>query len=462
MRTKKRRLEPYLFYDYRGIEAHLERMAERGWRLRRVTPLWWEYRRAEPEKRTFAVTYFSGASEFNPAPTENQRTFHDYCLDAGWELETEWAQIQVFSTAREDPVPVETDEAAKLNAINRAMWKNFLPANLVLLALGVFQIVFQVKGVLQNPVGELSSLANLFLGAAWLMLALCGIFTVGGYLCWYVRSRRSVAASGACIPGGAGLLGLSRTVLLLAWVSVLLATASICTMGLGWFGAVVLMRAVVLIALVFIIKSVLKKVGASGRINRTVTAAASVVLSVLLAGGMLWGVMGEVRSGWLGRSPAAVETVTMPNGSAYTWEIYRDPLPLTVEDLYPVGDTSYSRRWTLEESPLVSVGEARQYDPPGGGAPELSYTVVDVKLPVLFDLFLEGCIRDNFRGYDSNEELRRTDDPAWAADRVYQLFRQNKPIGDYIVCWGTRIISLRTDDALTAAQIALVTERLRG
>lgn len=466
MRTKKRRLEPYLFYDYRSIEAHLARMALGGWRLRRVTPFYWEYRRAEPEARTYAVTYFSEASEFNPAPTENQRTFHGYCLDAGWELETEWAQMQIFSSAREDPVPVETDEPSRLRAINRAMWKNFLPANLILLVLAILQVTLQGHNILRDPVRGLSNSATLLLALAWVLLILCELLTVGGYLVWYLRSKRSVAAGGTCGPGGSGLRNLSHTAMALAWAAVLSALISLCIMGMGWFSAIALAGVAALFLLVLAVKTVLKRWGASGGINRGVTMAVSVVLSLLLTGGMLWGILRGVGSGWLSRPPAATETVTLPNGAQHTWEVYRDPLPLTAAELYGVDDAAYSRRWTLTASPFLSLGEARQDAPFGSDAPELYYEVVDVKLPALFDLVLEDFLRvSDYEDELPPEERRQyqpTDDPAWGADRVYQLFRRDKPLGDYLVCWGGRIVSLRADDILTAEQIAAAVQGLRG
>ena len=63
MSDKKRRLEAFSFYDHTGIEQHLERMAEKGWLVEKVGYLW-TYRRIEPQKLTFCVSYFPKASLF--------------------------------------------------------------------------------------------------------------------------------------------------------------------------------------------------------------------------------------------------------------------------------------------------------------------------------------------------------------------------------------------------------------
>ena len=71
--------------DSEAIIAYLEKMARRGWLLEKIHPCL-TFRRIEPENLTYDVTYFSDASVFDPAPTEGQETYIDYCRAAGWEL----------------------------------------------------------------------------------------------------------------------------------------------------------------------------------------------------------------------------------------------------------------------------------------------------------------------------------------------------------------------------------------
>ena len=56
MRDTKRRIEAFSFYDHTGIEAHLEKMAAKGWLLERMTGVGWVYRRIEPGRVKFTVT----------------------------------------------------------------------------------------------------------------------------------------------------------------------------------------------------------------------------------------------------------------------------------------------------------------------------------------------------------------------------------------------------------------------
>ena len=57
MKDRKRRFETFSFYDRTGIEAHLKKMAEKGWMISEMTTLGWIYKRVEPESLTFAVSY---------------------------------------------------------------------------------------------------------------------------------------------------------------------------------------------------------------------------------------------------------------------------------------------------------------------------------------------------------------------------------------------------------------------
>ena len=48
MSERRRRFENFALYDYQGVEAHLSRMAAKGWRLEKAGNSLWTYRQAEP------------------------------------------------------------------------------------------------------------------------------------------------------------------------------------------------------------------------------------------------------------------------------------------------------------------------------------------------------------------------------------------------------------------------------
>ena len=105
MKNTKHQLIPFSFYDLTGMERHLERMAERGWLLDKISALGWRYHRIEPKRLHFTVSYCHRASAYDPEPTEEVQTFHDFCAHPGWRLAAEFGSMQVFYNDQEDPTP---------------------------------------------------------------------------------------------------------------------------------------------------------------------------------------------------------------------------------------------------------------------------------------------------------------------------------------------------------------------
>ena len=107
MKTKKRRLEFFSFYNHTGIEQHLVEMAQKGWMIESISNFYWTYRKIEPKNIHFSVSYYPRASDFDPGPTEEQQTFHDFCAHTGWQLACTWFQMQVFYNEKESPIPLD-------------------------------------------------------------------------------------------------------------------------------------------------------------------------------------------------------------------------------------------------------------------------------------------------------------------------------------------------------------------
>mgnify|MGYP000684077837 CR=1 FL=1 len=465
MKTKKRRLEQFLFYDYTGIEAHLAKMAMKGWQIYKITPFYWEYRRIEPQKLTYTVTYFSEASDFNPYPTENQLAFHDYCEEAGWKLVTQWAQMQIFCATRENPTPIETDEALKLKAIHKSMKKNFLPSSIALLLLSLFQIYFQFHLGVRSPVDFLSNGTTLSSIVIWGILALYMLTNLTVYAVWYQRSRKAASRGETGIESGSRYRKAQIVWLLLEGIAV---TGMLLSLSSQYFElmGVWLIAYTALILIVLAIRNALKRTGTSRNTNILITVISVVVLALVLTGFLTRGITRSVNAGRLGRQPAETYTITRPNGTTHTWEIYHDTLPLTVEDLQDVDYDHYSYMWTARESFLLGQYVARQSAlPDGRQAPELSYTIVDVKLPALYDICLNHYL-GRYDDWDADAPVEKkryfqeTNGPAWKADRVYQLHIQEETRAEYILCWGSRIVSIHFDEAPTTQQIAIAVEKL--
>ena len=137
MKDTKRQFKMFSFFDFDGITAHMEKMAADGWMLEQSTNRYWIYRRTEPKKLKFAVTYFPQASEFDPHTTEELQAFNEFCQSAGWKPAASMAQMQIFYNENENPIPIETDPMVQVDTIHKAMKKNFIPSSLLMIAVSL-------------------------------------------------------------------------------------------------------------------------------------------------------------------------------------------------------------------------------------------------------------------------------------------------------------------------------------
>ena len=136
--TKREWIPLYNFLDRTRLTAHLSEMAAQGWLLTSISSWSWKYRRTEPRKLKFAVTFFAGAGRFCPAPAPGLDTFRDYCAQAGWQVAASMDQVQVFYNEDENAVPLETDSALELANIQKSIGGPLKKSYLALLILSLF------------------------------------------------------------------------------------------------------------------------------------------------------------------------------------------------------------------------------------------------------------------------------------------------------------------------------------
>ena len=135
MRDVKYRWNPYSPFDFQGVEAHLSAMAARGWRLEKTGSTLWKYRRRAPAQVRCAVT----------CPPEGETSdrlfFQDLCASAGWEKTADWAQMQIYTSERERPTPLETDPGLFLERVHRSMKAGYLRDHLGQMAFAAFWVL---------------------------------------------------------------------------------------------------------------------------------------------------------------------------------------------------------------------------------------------------------------------------------------------------------------------------------
>lgn len=455
MSTVKRTLVNVSFYDPEAIQRKLEQMAARGWMIQKVGNLFWTYTKIPPQKLRFAVTYFPGASEFDPKPSEKQLEKEELCAQDGWRLVLRWDVMQIFCTDREDAVPIDTDPVPQVDNIHRTMRKKVLAGQLLMALLVLWSLYLQLSQLWRDPADYLSDTSRLFTIPLWLMFLLMTIYELVIYFRWGRRAKEE-AEHGVFLP--------VRAHPWLSWAAVGLATVfllfsfSASSDGLLFLFFVVVVT-VIPILLANWMLGALKGRGVSRRVNLAVTSAVIFVLAIVGTGAVA---VGAAIQGWRIIPGEESQPVGSYEWQGRTWDIYDEPLPLEVEYLVQV-DARWSKEARLQESPLLAYGDYRQdllFTEEIQGY-ELRYEITDVKVPFLYDFVKDGFIRDN-----QDEVLEKylipVDPAPWEAEEVYQVSWRDGVLDDtYLVCWEKRIVEIKFYWTPTQEQIQIAAERLR-
>lgn len=455
------RLESFTFYDTDDIAAHLSRMAEEGWALASIGRYFWKYTAMEPEKRTYGITFFPDVSAFDTEPSAAQEDFIAYCEEAGWNYVTQWQQMQIFYTTAENPIPLETDEALRLETTHRAMRKNYLPAMAALFVIILIQLFQCVSNLQKDLPRYLTDLTQWFLLLLFLFL---GIYTLGGclaYFRWRKKSLAAVEAGGCCLPVGKGLRFMKK---LSFWLVIFLFWGVFLSMSAQGFDKVflwVLAMMLIYFAMVSLVSYLLRKKKVSRNVHRGVLIALACILPVITTAVSFQYLMNQKESA----EGKETYTATLPDGTTRTTILEKDTLPLTTADLTEVPeDAVYSMSCEEESSFLAKRIDCHQSTPGGAPeAPEFTYEVLEVS----YDFLIEPCIRS----YQKPFLPQFADSESWepvsvpGTDRAWQFHGGDGARPYYLAQKDNRLVYIRfywqvQEDALEKAMEILFAQTL--
>ena len=457
MRDTKRQIVRCAFYDQTAMQKQFEKMASQGWLIEKISGYLWTYRKIEPTDLHITVTYFPNASEFDPGPSESQQMMEEFAARDGWKLLTRWGQIQVFCNESEDPTPIETDPVTQVNTIWRAMKKNLIPSHLMVLALCLYQLIFNGYRLFTEMVDFLSTPYLLSSIPLWILLLLAEINELITCFRWH-RKAKPAAENGIFLPVKTNRFITFALILscLVVLFNTLQLPSGFRTFSLIWMAVIL---SIILIA--NLLKRWLKRNGASKGTNYTLTILLIIVLTFVFLGILTAFIL---RSGLDdGRTP-----VDSYERNGWTFEIYDEPMPLYVEDLMEIGDSTWSReRNKHNETLLVSRSEYRQDYVKGGpeGLKDLAYTIVDIKLPILYDTIKEAMLRERQDEVHGDvifiDHYEPIDASLWEASVAYQLHWSDSILDTYLICLDNRIVEIKFYWDPTPEQIEIVVEKLK-
>ncbi len=444
MKDTKRVFASYSFYDHTGMEKSFEKMAAKGWLVEKPAYLGWRYRRIEPKSLTFTVTYFPGASDFDPVPGDGQQTFWELCELAGWKLACTTGQLQVFYNENPDAVPIETDAILQLENIHASAKRAYLWQYIFYIILGLLYTWMLIGKILYDPAELFSNNIQLFNMVCFPTLIIISIAELITYYRWRKKAIKAAETTNEFLPTK-GTGNLQGVMLLLIIVLLIFFLTNNIFYGEKLYGIFITAYLLGIAALGFLlnrIKNMLKSHGVSAKRNLFFTLAVDVVLAIAFVSILTYAVIAFVE-----HSPFETHKPvrTYVEESGWEWDIYADAIPLKVEDLTAVRYKDYSYiEDKVQSSVFLSKKKYRQWAIPNGeDAPEISYTILDTHFSPIYHLCLESLLRlgeEDVKHF--GESWEPIDAIPWNADAVWQKYYGSNPSGQYIICYDNRIIEL--------------------
>lgn len=148
MKKTKKEWNRFALYDYYAIEEHLEEMAEQGWLLDKIGAFFWTYQQIEPKQINFAVTYFQKGGYDTEEKKDNLKKGREFCRESGWTpIGWQGGKMQIFYHTKENFVPMETDPVVFVEKLHNCMKRENLLYSLflfvfcsVLLGIDIYRI----------------------------------------------------------------------------------------------------------------------------------------------------------------------------------------------------------------------------------------------------------------------------------------------------------------------------------
>lgn len=465
MKNTKRCLVLFSFYDRTGMEAYLEKQAENGWMLDKTSAFGWRFHRIEPKKIHFSVVYFAKASTFDPEPSEAQLEFHDFCKHTGWNLAASNAQMQIFYNEAADPTPIETDAVLEVSAIHASAKKSHLSSYYLLAGVGVLQAVLFFWRFFSDPISVLASNANLFSGMYWMLMLALSVVEIVRYHTWYKQAKSAAELDGSFVETKGHrnfqIVILCMMLLTFAFLLISYGGSKMTLIALATIAVILGTVAIIVCA-----SELMKKMKLSAKLNRNITIVLTLIISFGFTGIFLISVISRITSFFPEKVP--VDTYEY---KGQTFEVYRDELLLTIEDLIETDYDGYSYEIrTLDKSVFIEQEEAAQHPRWDALAqPELDYSVITVRAPFMYELCKKALLEDFAHNYgrpDPEDDMWREhieiDATPWGANEAYQLKFGDEMQMRFLLCYDNCIVEIdfERDWQLTSEQMKTVAEKL--
>ena len=265
MKDTKRRLFRFSLYDRTGIAEYLVNQAKNGWMIEKIDNYGFKFRKTEPKKLSFAITYLPEFSEFTPLPNDGQIKLFEFCEHTGWKNIESTLQLQVFYNESENPIPLETDALVELETIHKAGKKSFLLTGYLFVVVAALQLF----SAFIRP----CNIYNVTFIILWTVLLVAHSTELIRYYCWRKKALKNAMTDGSFTPSNSNVLFKNiLTVFLLISLLLMFVSAAF------EFGALIVINIILGVLLLLLsvsgvlyISGVMRSSGISENTNRAIT-----------------------------------------------------------------------------------------------------------------------------------------------------------------------------------------------
>lgn len=461
MTDKVKKRVRFRFDRYKDLEIKLEKYAAKGLFLEACSGFMWTFKKGEPKKVTYTVTYFSEGSLFNPDITDNQQTYIDYAEAAGWHFIAQLNQLQIFCSDDETVSPFETDEREKFDNIKNCMKKSFLLSTIVSLLVFLLNLAVLFNTFRLDPIGFLSNATLIFSTTMLFSIVLYDIYLLIDYAVWCKRSEKSIALGGKCIEGPR----LPRRIIEMIFMLYILGSAGWLLFHIiserSWLGFFISILQIPILAIVFWSSiTYLKKKNTSALKNKVISytlLAFSTIAYLVLMMTLIFSFNFNLDR----TSDFRTVTWQLTASESHDYRLYNDEIPLTCEDLYgPLDYDYYSYEETADSTLFLTKNSYRQDALPAKDAPQrIAYDILKPQFDFAYALVKSQLLAvPQWR----QEELshKSIDNEIFGTTKAYQDYFDNDPTGTYILFFKDKIITLNLEKPATTEQIAVIKEKL--
>lgn len=460
MKDKTKRIMNFRFDRYEDLENKLGKQAAKGLFLEECGSFLWTFRKGNPKKLKYTVTYFSEGSVFNPDITDNQLTYFDYAKAAGWNFVTQFNQMQIFCSEADNPIPFETDEIEKFNNIKRCMKKSFLPSMVVMILVFVFNLVVQFNSFQRNPVDFLSDSNHLFPVFIFSVVVIYELYSLLNYFAWCKKSERVIAIGGVCATSrniAHRIVDILFMFFIFGSLGYFLIHLASKTSGFGFVLSIVQMPILMIIFWSSI--KYLRKKKASATMNKLISYTLLIIANLAYFALLMAFI---IRFGFSMGDDSNYRIVDwqLSETESYEYRLYSDEIPLTSEDLYgPIDYNYYSYEEEMDNTFFLSKIVYRQDSAPAKDAPpRIEYEMLEPQFDFVYRLTKEHLLE--IPEWRDNTTFEPIDNKIYDTVEAYQRYYEDTPTGKYTLFFEDKIIILNMEEPLTTNQTSIIIEKL--